>query len=66
MDDLKKYHDKYEEIMKMKPGRERDRKLAELMSALEKWVPVLRDPEWEKKNRALIALYRKVSQSRTY
>lgn len=64
--DLKKCHERYEEIMKMKPGWERDRELAELMTELEQWVPLFRDPEWEKKNRPLIALYRKISQSRTF
>jgi len=63
---LKKYHDRYEEIMEMKPGWERDRELAELMTELEQWVPLFRDPEWEKRNRPLIALYRKISQSRTF
>lgn len=64
---LSEYHRQYEKIMKMAPGWERDRRLAELMTMMEKEyrIPLLRDPEWEKKNRAVIALYRKISMSRT-
>jgi hypothetical protein len=65
---LSEYHQRYEQIMKMEPGRERDRLLAELMTMMEKEyrIPLLRDPEWEKKNRKVIALYRKISMSRTF
>lgn len=64
---LSEYHRRYERIMTMVPGRERDRRLAELMTELERdfRIPTLRNSEWEKENRALIALYRKVSRSRT-
>ena len=64
---LSEYHRQYEQIMKMAPGWGRDRRLAELMTMMEKEyrIPLLRDPEWEKKNRAVIALYRKISMSRT-
>jgi hypothetical protein len=66
---LSEYHQRYEQIMKMEPGRERDRLLAEeLMTMMEKEyrIPLLRDPEWKEKNRAVIALYRKISMSRTF
>lgn len=65
--ELKKYHERYEKIMTMEPGRERDRRLAELMTELEREyrIPALRNPEWEAKNRVVIALYRKVAKSRT-
>jgi len=64
---LSEYHRQYEQIMKMAPGWERNRRLSELMTMMEKEyrIPLLRDPEWEKKNRAVIALYRKISMSRT-
>lgn len=45
----------------------KSRKLAELMTELEREykVPALRNEVWERKNRAVIALYRKISLSRS-
>lgn len=46
---------------------ERDQALSHLMDRIkaEFGVPLLHDPEWERQNKSAIALYRKVSQSRT-
>lgn len=57
----------YENIMHSDASQEeKDRQLARLMTELEKVfnIPVLRDPEWEKENKAVVALYKKVSMSR--
>lgn len=45
---------------------EKDRAYAKLMTEMEKSfrIPALRDEEWEKENKAVIALYRKISMSR--
>lgn len=64
---LKKYRDQFERIKRMEPGWERDRKLADLMTELERLgVPVLKNPEWERKNPELFALYREISDARTF
>lgn len=46
--------------------KEKARKFARLMTDMEKEfkIPVLRNIEWEKQNKAVVALYRKVSMSR--
>lgn len=64
---LNEYDRLYRQIMKMPPGWKRDRRLTELMTMMEKEyrIPLLKDPEWEKKNREVITLYRKISMSRT-
>lgn len=57
----------YEEILHSDIDEEqKSKKFAELMTMMEKQfkIPFLRDPEWEKKNRPVIALYRKISLSR--
>lgn len=62
------YNQIYENIMFSDESlEEKDRQLARLMSELERQykIPIIRDPEWEKQNRAVIALYRKISMSRT-
>lgn len=61
------YNQIYENIMFSDESREeKDRQLARLMSELERQynIPIVRDPEWEKKNKAVVSLYRKVSLSR--
>lgn len=61
------YNQIYENIMFSDDTRdEKDRQLARLMSELERQynIPIIRDPEWEKQNRSVIALYRKISMSR--
>lgn len=58
----------YENIMHSDGSREeKDRQFARLMTDLEREykIPILRDLEWEKKNKAVVALYRKISMSRT-
>lgn len=46
---------------------EKDRQLARLMSELERQykIPIVRDPDWEEQNKPVVALYRKVSMSRS-
>ncbi|WP_128896665.1 hypothetical protein [Longirhabdus pacifica] len=64
---LNKYNSQYENIMKESLSTvDRDKKLADLMTVLEKEykIPSLRNIEFEKNNRAIIALYRKISLSR--
>lgn len=61
-------HKEYETIMHapMK-AVDRDKALSRLMDQIkaEFGVPLLDDPEWDQKHRPVIALYRKVSESRT-
>ncbi|MFG6120939.1 hypothetical protein [Thalassobacillus sp. B23F22_16] len=47
---------------------QKDRELAQLMSSMEKEfsIPALRNEEWEKKNKKVISLYRKISLSRNF
>ena len=46
--------------------KQKNKKLSELMTYLELHykVPILSDPEWERQNKAVIALYRKIAHSR--
>lgn len=46
---------------------EKSRKFARLMTDLEKEfnIPVIKDEEWERRNKLVVALYRKVSMSRS-
>ena len=57
----------YEQIMCSPAGEARDRALSRLMTnmELEYHIPALHNPEWEAKNKAVIAMYRKLSMSRT-
>jgi hypothetical protein len=60
---------KYEKIMQSKlSDRQRNMKLAELMTQMESEfsIPRLSNPEWEKNNKKVIALYRKISMSRKF
>ncbi len=45
----------------------RDQALAKLMDRIKQefGMPLLHDPEWEQKNKPVMALYLKVSESRT-
>jgi hypothetical protein len=64
---LKAFHDRYEDILHAYiEENKKDYKLAELMSEMERKfrIPSVRNEEWEQKNRAVIALYRKISLSR--
>ena len=48
-------------------NKEKNRQFARLMTDMEREfnIPIIRNLEWEKKNRAVVALYRKISMSRT-
>lgn len=64
---LNYYHQIYESILLSDLSeKEKSRQFARLMSELEREynIPVLRDEEWEKQNKAVVALYRKISMSR--
>ncbi|WP_079524965.1 MULTISPECIES: hypothetical protein [Halobacillus] len=65
---LKAFNRRYEETITcgLSTG-EKDRRFATLMTEMEQAfnIPMLKNQEWERENRAVIALYRKVSRSRT-
>ena len=48
-------------------AKEKNRQFARLMTDMEREfnIPIIRNLEWEKKNKAVVALYRKISMSRT-
>lgn len=65
---LTNYNKRYEDILHSDLSSDKkDKLLAELMTELEGTykIPMLRNETWEKENRAVIALYRKVSLSRS-
>lgn len=65
---LAQFNKRYEEIIHADlPIGEKDRRLAALMTEMEREfnIPVLRNGAWEKGNKTVIALYRKISMSRT-
>lgn len=65
--DLKEINERYEKIiLSNTPQDEKDKQLAGLMSEIETDfnIPMLRRPEWERENRSVIALYRKIANSR--
>ncbi len=67
-DHLYECHKQYEKIMQSGLSDfQKDRELSDLMSYMERnfSIPSLQNEEWEKKNRKVIALYRKVSLSRS-
>lgn len=49
-------------------AHDKDIRFAQLMSELEKAynIPMMRSEAWEKENRSVIALYRKISLSRSF
>lgn len=63
---LTEYHRRYEEIVSQAPSIICDKLLSGLMTEMEREyrIPPLQAPEWEKQNRKVIALYRKISMSR--
>lgn len=67
MRSLTEINREYENIMAagLKP-HDRAVKLAELMTDMEGRfrIPMLKNPEWEKENKKVIAMYRKISISR--
>lgn len=60
------YRQQYDAIMDSPPGRQRDLRLAALMTEMERKyrIPALKDEQWEASNPAVIELYREVSQAR--
>ena len=64
---LSDIQEEYEQIMRSPAGAARDRALSQLMDRMKEayHIPLMQNPEWESQNRAVIAMYRKLSQSRT-
>ncbi|WP_214798943.1 MULTISPECIES: hypothetical protein [unclassified Exiguobacterium] len=63
---IEQFKAQYNAIMDSAPGRQRDLRLAALMTELERKyrIPALKDEQWESANPAVIELYREVSQAR--
>lgn len=66
MNRLAEIHEEYEQIMRSPAGPARDRALSHLMDRMkdEYHIPLLQNEDWERENRAVIAMYRKISMSR--
>ena len=67
MNNLKKFDDCYESLIKSnKSNDEKSHQIGKLMAKMEKefQIPILKNPRWEKENKAVTALYRKMSMSR--
>lgn len=66
MSSLAEIEELYQQIMRSPAGEARDRALSRLMTnmEIEYHIPALQNPEWESTNRAVIAMYRKISMSR--
>lgn len=60
------YREQFDAIMDSPPGRQRDLRLAALMTELERKfrIPALKDEQWEASNPAVADLYREVSYAR--
>lgn len=66
---LVQYNQRYEEIIHADWSQDKkDKKLAELMTEMEQVynIPMLRNEEWERENKRVIALYRRMSLSRSF
>lgn len=66
---LKYFNNEYEKILHSKLSNEQKTlKYSQLMTELEQYydIPILKDEAWERKNRKVIAMYRKLSMSRTF
>ncbi|KAA0940156.1 hypothetical protein FQ087_22110 [Sporosarcina sp. ANT_H38] len=64
---LIEFNQRYEEILFSSDSNDaKSLRYAELMTELEKTfhIPMLKNEDWEQKNRKVIALYRKISLSR--
>ena len=63
---IEQFKAQYDAIMDSPPGRQRDLRLAALMTAMERQcrIPALKDEQWESANPAVADLYREVSQAR--
>ncbi len=64
---LTELNEDYEQIMRSPTGDARDRALAQLMDRMEReyHIPALQNSAWEAEHKAVIAMYRKISMSRT-
>lgn len=64
---MKEIHEEYERILHGDlSAEEKSRRFAKLMTKMEREfdIPILRNVEWERKNKAVVSLYRKISMSR--
>lgn len=63
---IEQFKSQYDAIMDSPPGRQRDLRLAALMTEMERKfrIPALKNTEWETSNPAVAELYREVSQAR--
>lgn len=64
---LAEYNQRYETILQGDFSTDqKDLMFSSLMTEMEKAfnIPMIRKPEWEEENRAVIAMYRKISMSR--
>lgn len=64
---MKEIHEEYERILHSDlTNEEKSRRFAKLMTKMEREfnIPILRNVEWERKNKAVVSLYRKISMSR--
>ena len=63
---IEQYREQFDAIMDSVPGRQRDLRLAALMTELERKfrIPALKNTEWETSNPAVADLYREVSKAR--
>lgn len=59
-------NEQYEQIMRSPASKARDLALSRLMDRMkeEYRIPLLQDEEWEARNHAVIAMYRKIAMSR--
>ena len=67
--ELKDFQEEYERIIhSSQTSYQKDRALSELMDQMQRKykIPLFQKPEWEAKNRKIIAMYRKISQSREF
>jgi len=65
---LTEINERYESILSSNETKEeKNRQLALLMTEMETYyqIPAIRNPEWEMENKAVIAMYRKLSRSRS-
>lgn len=64
---LTQLNEEYEEIMRSPEGEARDRAPSYLTTKMEKeyQIPTMQNMEWEQNDRPVVALYRKISMSRT-
>lgn len=63
---IEQFKSQYNAIMDSPPGRQRDLRLAALMTEMERQyrIPALKNTEWESANPAVADLYREVSKAR--